>query len=57
MTYGAAGVPAAETSAIDDDIELGDMQVSFKDPLTRVNIAIPVRGEACTHASVFDLRT
>lgn len=57
MTYGATGIPAAETSPIDEDIVLGPMELSFRDPNTRTNIAIPIRGGSCTHTTLFDLNT
>lgn len=56
MTYGAAGVPHTETSAI-VNVNHGPMEVSFRDPTTRTNIKLPVRGQACLHASLFDLKT
>ncbi|KAJ3031519.1 UNVERIFIED_CONTAM: SUMO ligase siz1 [Siphonaria sp. JEL0065] len=44
-----------QKTATDDDICLTEEHVSLKDPVTRMRITVPARGNACRHPQCFDL--
>eukprot|EP00670_Eutreptiella_braarudii_P012619 CAMPEP_0174324204 /NCGR_PEP_ID=MMETSP0810-20121108/12334_1 /TAXON_ID=73025 ORGANISM="Eutreptiella gymnastica-like, Strain CCMP1594" /NCGR_SAMPLE_ID=MMETSP0810 /ASSEMBLY_ACC=CAM_ASM_000659 /LENGTH=461 /DNA_ID=CAMNT_0015436919 /DNA_START=20 /DNA_END=1405 /DNA_ORIENTATION=+ len=39
----------------DDDVEMGDEEISLKCPITLASINIPAKGTQCTHKACFDL--
>lgn len=46
-----------ETGLLKPDASAEPLHISLKDPISKTLVQIPTRGEFCTHADVFDLKT